>query len=340
MGAAGRVGTGLHHRLFQRGQPDSGADDSPRRRTGDSGRAGCEHRRAAARPAGGKPPALRRGSGAGRAERAAHGGDPGAVRVPVLGPRAGSDGRLQHAVGRRRTGAGRRGAAGVCAAPAVGRPVERNQPVQRERADDRRRDAASAGLRDHPDRRLLCPAGGRRHAAQDAARAAGGQHRHRHAPRARDQRAGDFVWADGRPGRGFLQRSDAARTPVAGRRRRRSGHPHAVARGRHVRPRLAIHGRRLRSRDGGRRSARPIPHRVARIFRRARRADDRRTRFQRSRPQRQRAGGDRQPKRGAADVSEPGGAQPAPHLDRSRDQVHRHEADADAHRRNRRGYRR
>ena len=32
---------------------------------------GRQHRRAAARPAGGMPPALRRGSGAGRAERAA-----------------------------------------------------------------------------------------------------------------------------------------------------------------------------------------------------------------------------------------------------------------------------
>ena len=65
--------------------------------------------------------------------------------------------------------------------------------------------------------------------------------------------------------------------------------------GRRFRSRLAIHGRRLRSRDAGRRSARPIPHRVARIFRGARRADDRRARFQRSRPQGQRAGGDHQP---------------------------------------------
>ena len=78
---------------------------------------------------GRKPPALRRGGGAGCTERPADGGDPGAVRVAVLGPRAGSDGRFQHAVGRRRTGARLRGAPGVCAAPAVGRPVERNQPL-------------------------------------------------------------------------------------------------------------------------------------------------------------------------------------------------------------------
>ena len=266
MGATGRIGIGLRHRLFQRGQLDFGADGSPRRRAGNSGRAGREHRRAAARPAGGKPPALRRGSGAGRAERAAYGGDPGAVRVPVLGSRAGSDGRLQHPVGRRRTGAGRRGAPGFCAAPAVGRPVERNRPVHWERAGHGRRGAPSAGVRDYPDRRLFCPIGGRRHVAQDAARASGGQPRHGHAPRARGQRPRDFVWPDGRPGGGFLQRSDEARTPVAGGRRRRSRRPHAVARGWHARPRLAIHRRRLRSRDGGRRSARPIPHRVARIF--------------------------------------------------------------------------
>ena len=146
----------------------------------------------AARPSGGEPAALRRGRGAGRVERAADGGDPGAICVPLLGARARSDGGFQHAVGGRRTGAGRRGAAGVCAAPAIGRRAERNQPVQRERAGDRRRDAASAGVRGYPDRRFLCPAGGRRDAAEDAACASGGPDRHRHAPRARDQRACDF----------------------------------------------------------------------------------------------------------------------------------------------------
>ena len=141
-----------------------------------------------------------------------------------------------------------------------------------------------------------------------------------------------------RPGGGLLQRSDAAGTPVAGRGRRRSRHAHAVAGGRFVRPRLPIYGRGIRSRDGGRRSARPIPHCVARIFRLTRRPDARRARFQRSRPQRQRAGDHHQPKCGAADVPEPGGAQSASHFDRSGDPVYRHEADAHAHHRNRRGY--
>ena len=156
MGAAGRVGTGFHHRGFECGQPDIGADHSQGRRADDSGRAGCEHGGAAACPAGGVSAALRRGCGAGGTERAADGGDSGAVRVAVLGARAGSDGGFQHAVGGRRTGAGGGGAAGVCAAAAVGRPVERNQPLERERADDGRRGAAVAGVRDYADRRLLC----------------------------------------------------------------------------------------------------------------------------------------------------------------------------------------
>ena len=47
-------------------------------------------------------------------------------------------------------------------------------------------------------------AGGRGHAGQDAARDSGDRPRHRHAARARDQRAGDFVWAHRRPDRGVL----------------------------------------------------------------------------------------------------------------------------------------
>ena len=42
-GAAGGVGTGVHHRGVECGEPDSGADDAARRRTGDSIGAGREH---------------------------------------------------------------------------------------------------------------------------------------------------------------------------------------------------------------------------------------------------------------------------------------------------------
>ncbi len=105
LGAAGGFGIGLHHRLLQRSQPDFGADDSPRRRIGDSRRAGREHRRPAPRPSGGKPAALRRGRGAGRVERPADGGNSGAICVALLGPRARSDGGFQHAMGGRGAGA-------------------------------------------------------------------------------------------------------------------------------------------------------------------------------------------------------------------------------------------
>ena len=47
-----------------------------------------------------------------------------------------------------------------------------------------------------------------------------------------DQRACDLLWPNRRPDRGFLQRSDAPHTPISGRRRRRSGRPDAMARGR------------------------------------------------------------------------------------------------------------
>ena len=57
-------------------------------------------------------------------------------------------------------------------------------------------------------------------------------------------------------------------------------------------------------------------------------------------PKREPAGDDYQPKRGAADVSGPGGAQSECHVYGPGDEVYRHEADAHAHRRNCRGYRR
>ncbi len=156
-----------------------------------------------------------------------------------------------------------------------GDAVERHQPFQWQRADDRRRDAPFASVRDYPDCRFLCLLAGAAMLLKTLLALQAVQHRHRHAPRARDQRACHFVWADGPPGSGLLQRSDAARQTVAGRGWRRSRHAHAMARGRHIWPRLPIHRRRLCSRNGGRRSARPVPHRVARIFRGTRRASDR-----------------------------------------------------------------
>ena len=59
------LGPGLHHRLLQRGQPDSRADGSPRRRTLDPRGARRQHWRAAPHAVGRKPSALRRWRGLG-----------------------------------------------------------------------------------------------------------------------------------------------------------------------------------------------------------------------------------------------------------------------------------
>ena len=75
-----------------------------------------------------------------------------------------------------------------------------------------------------------------------------------------------------------------------------------------------------------------VPDGIARIFRGAGRADYRGTRFQRCRSQRRRAGGHRKPKRGSAHVPESGCGEPSPDVDRSGDEVHRHQPGAPAHR--------
>ena len=95
---------------------------------------GAEHRRAAADAARREPAAVRRRRGARRADRAADGRGAGALRGALLGARARSHRRRQPAVGRRRPGARRGGAAGVRAAAAVRRRVERLRPVERQRA--------------------------------------------------------------------------------------------------------------------------------------------------------------------------------------------------------------
>ena len=84
------------------------------------------------------------GAVARRAHRAADGGGAGALRVALLGARARPHRRCQPAVGRRRPGAGRGGAAGVRAAAAVRRGVERLRPVERQRADHVRHEPPAA----------------------------------------------------------------------------------------------------------------------------------------------------------------------------------------------------
>ena len=69
-GADGGVGAGVYHRVFERGESDSGADRAARRGAGGPRGAGSANGGAAADVAGGKSAAVRGGSGAGRPERA------------------------------------------------------------------------------------------------------------------------------------------------------------------------------------------------------------------------------------------------------------------------------
>ena len=192
-------------------------------------------------------------------------------------------------------------------------------------------------LRRDPDRRVLRAAGRRQHAAQDAARAASGADRLRHAAGARVERARHVVRTDARAERGLLQGSDAAHHRAAGRGSRRRGHRGSLARraatsapdsssrrrARLARPARTIRARSFRTVSPGFFAALGVPLIAGRDFNDA----DRRGR---------RAGRHREPEPGPADVPEPGRGQPPPDVDRSRDEVHRGQHGPAAHRRGRR----
>ena len=130
-GAARRFGAGVHRRVLERREPDPRALGPPRRRARHSRGAWRRHRRAASDAAGRESAALRRRRGARNPDRAADGRRAGAICRPLLGARAGPGRGLEPAVGRRHSGAGRRGPAGVRAAPAIGRVGERTGTVER-----------------------------------------------------------------------------------------------------------------------------------------------------------------------------------------------------------------
>ena len=178
---AGGVGADLRDRVLQRRQPDPGALGPPRGRAVDPRRARRRHRRAAANAARREPVAVRRGRDARRAHRESHGRGAGALRLALLGARAGSHRRFDAAVGRRRPGDRVGRAAGVRAAAAVGRRIERARPVERQRADHLGHESPPAGVRGHANRRVVRPARRRQHADHDAGRAAAHQARHEHA---------------------------------------------------------------------------------------------------------------------------------------------------------------
>ena len=268
LGAAGRLGPGLYHRLLQRGQPDSGADDPPRRRAGDSGRAGRQHRGAAAGPAGGKPPALRRGSGAGCAERAARWSAILARYASRFSVRA-----LDLTVDSSMLWVGA-GLALVAAALLAFVPRlpsgDRSNGINLSNGSVRMTGGARRRLRAFAITQIAASfvllAGATMLLKTLLALQAVDTGIDTRRVLAINVPVISYGRTDGQVV-GLLQGSDAARATVAGRRRRRAGYPDAVARRRQFRPGPAIHGGRLRSRDGGRRSARPIPHHLARIFR-------------------------------------------------------------------------
>ena len=80
---------------------------------------------------------------------------PGAIRLALLRPRAGFNGRFQSALGGCGAGSSRRGDFGVCAAPAFGWRREWHEPRQRQRPHYQQHQPPPAHLRRHANRRIF-----------------------------------------------------------------------------------------------------------------------------------------------------------------------------------------
>ena len=141
----------------------------------------------------------------------------GQIRVPLLGSRPRPDRRRHPAVGRRGPGRDGRGAARVRAASAVGRRRRRPGTRQRKRAPHAGHEPPPPAVCRHADCRVVRAARRRRHAVDDADRAAAGAERLRDAAGAHGERAGDVLrpeaGSDGRvlPGRHAAGRAAARR---------------------------------------------------------------------------------------------------------------------------------
>ena len=157
-------------------------------------------------------------------------------------------------------------------------------------------------LRHDPDCVLIRAARRRWHAARRARRPADGRHRLQHAAGAGARRADTIDRHQERTGDGLLRGGDEAHRQVARCGRRRARELRAVARRRQIRFRLPVHRRRLHAGGRRREPAGPDANGHASVLCGARCAAARRTRFHRRRPHRHRAGGDRQPERGATIV--------------------------------------
>ena len=133
-GAAGGIGTRVHHRVFERSQPDSGANRASRRRTGDPCGIGRDYICAAPGVAGRKSAIVRRRSGRWGIERGADGLHPVTLCFAVFGPRTRPDRGFQHAVGGCGAGDYGRDTFGVRSAASIGGFIARLQSGQAARA--------------------------------------------------------------------------------------------------------------------------------------------------------------------------------------------------------------
>ena len=214
----------------------------------DPGRARRQPARAPANAARGKRAAVRHRRRARGPERAADGFGARPLCVAVLDSRARFDCRLEHPVGRRRPRRRRRGAARLCAAPAVARHLARRQ-----------RGVGSVRITGRTTRRLRLFAvtqiaasfmllAGRGDARQDAARAAERRERLRYAQRPGARRPDDGRGPDTRSDPRVLSRHAATDFRGARRQSRGDGHRGAVARRRQRGARVPVHRRRVRAR--------------------------------------------------------------------------------------------
>ena len=189
----------------------------------------------------------------------------GALRRALLGARARRDGRRQPAVGRRRPGARRGGAAGLRAAAAVGRSANgiglSSGSVRITSGTNRRLRA----VRGHADRRVVRAARRRRHAADDAVRAAAAQTGfNTRNVLALNVPVVSYAPAAGRPASTRRRSGASASCPASsGRARARSCRGAMPA----LRPGLqfTVEGYAKAQRRGG--SARAVPHRLAGLLR-------------------------------------------------------------------------
>ena len=128
--------------------------------------------------------------------RAVDDASPQPICVPLLCSRPRPARRHKPAVGRRGPGPDGSGAARVRAAPAVGRRRRRPWTLQRKRAHHVRHEPPPPAVCHHADCRVVRAARGRRHAVDDARRAATRADRLRDAAGARGARAGDALRPD------------------------------------------------------------------------------------------------------------------------------------------------